>query len=598
MQDKISASVVIVNYNSGEYLRRCLESLTLSDAVLEIVLVDNASQDNSCVCVETLEPGNHEIKLLCNHANVGFATAVNSGVAQTSSDVVVLLNPDSVVHPDSIRVLTEALNDNGNVAIAGGLVFNADGTEQNGCRRREPDLARSALKSVPLLRFILGNNRKGSLDMSREPLPSIPIPVDAVSGSFMGIRRSVFEDMDGMDTDYFLHCEDLDICRVIRDKGYRVLFVPKATVFHQQGGSSGAYPFRVEWYKRNGMLRYFNKHQASGFKAWQRILVHILVTVHFFRTCIVLIVKRLTMRSKDKASQTMPDQQQLPDATKTILITGASSIVGTKLISRLINENFSVIAMSRSKKATSDRKRLRWFNVEYLDKVSEGNFPPIHTMIHLAPIWVLPKLLPQLSRLNINRIIATSSTSLMAKKSGTDKQERDVTSRLARAEDAAWEYASKNDIALTILRATMIYDGVNDKNISKLVRFIKRFGFFLLAGGGGLRQPVHVNDVVAACVRSMNSPSAIGQTYVISGGSVLSYKDMVNELFRGLDKKPNFISVPIGFMRFAMSFIAKIAPGKNLSPAMIDRMQSDLCYSYEKAKTDFAYAPQIFSINN
>jgi len=599
MQDKFSASVVIVNYNSGEYLRRCLESLTGSDTVLEIVVVDNASQDNSYACVETLDSGKHEIKLLCNDANLGFATAVNNGVAQTSSDVVVLLNPDSVVHAGSIRVLTEALNDSDNAAITGGLVFNEDGTEQNGCRRREPDLARSALKSIPLLRFIFGKNNKGSLEMSREPLPAIPVPVDAVSGSFMAIRRSVFAEIGGVDSEYFLHCEDLDICRAVRDKGHRVLFVPKATVFHQQGVSGGSHPYRVEWYKRNGMLRYFSKHQASGFKTWHRTLVHILITAHFARSCTTLFIKRLTASTEDQPLKTPSVQLSFPRNAKTILVTGATSAAAGKLIERLVNEKFNVVALSRSNTPGPKNSGVQWFNVEYLDKVSENNFPSIHAMIHLAPIWALPKLLPQLSRLRVGRIIAISSTSVMAKKAGTDEQERDVASRLAHAEDTVREYADRNEIALTILRATMIYDGVNDKNISKLVRFIKHFGFFPLTGeGGGLRQPVHTNDLVAACVQSMNSPSAIGQTYVISGWSVLSYKDMVNELFRSLNKNPKFIWVPMGFMRFAMSAIAKVAPGKNLSPAMIDRMQSDLCYSYKKANADFAYTPQIFSIQN
>jgi len=314
---------------------------------------------------------------------------------------------------------------------------------------------------------------------------------------------------------------------------------------------------------------------------------------------VTLFIKRLTANSEDQPLTIPPVQQSFSENTKTILITGATSAAGSKLIERLVNQQFNVIALSRSKAPRPENSGVQWFNVEYLDKVSENNFPPIHAMIHLAPIWSLPKFLPQLTRLGVNRIIAIGSTSVMAKKTSTDKHERGVAALLARAEDTAREYANKNEIALTILRATMIYDGATDKNISKLVRFIKRFGFFLFAGdGGSLRQPVHINDLVAACVQSMNSPCAMGQTYVISGGSVLSYKDMVTELFRSLDKKPKFVSASMGFMRFAMSAMAKVAPGKNLSPAMVDRMQSDLCYSYKKASTDFAYAPQIFSIRD
>ncbi len=597
MQDKNTVSVIIVNYNAGDYLRRCLESLFLSDIPLEIVVVDNASHDRSEACVETLDSKNHRVKLLRNTSNVGFATAVNRGVDAASGDVIVLLNPDSTVHPDSIRVLTEALCSNENAAIAGGLVFNENGTEQNGCRRREPDLMRSAAKAIPLLRTILRKQSADALNMAREPLPSIPVPVDAVSGSFMAVKRQVFNETGGMDSSYFLHCEDLDVCRVVRDKGYQVLFVPGAAVFHQQGVSGGSHPYRVEWHKRNGMLRYFNKHHASEYDTWKRMLVSLLVSAHFVRSCLTIFVKGVRTQNNDVPSQVYSEQKNLYGDRKTILVTGASSAVGKELIDRLANEKFNVIAITRSNTTRPATDGLRWFNTEYLHKVSANHFPAIHAMIHLAPIWSLPALLPQLSRLGISRIIAISSTSALAKKTGVDKREREIAAKLSYAEDAAQMYAQKNNIALTILRATMIYDGYSDQNVSSLIRFIKRFGFFLLPGSGsGLRQPVHIDDLVSACIQAMDNSSAVGKTYVISGRHPQTYREMVSALFHYLGKAPRFIAIPPSVMRFAMACLAKIMPGKNLSSAMIDRMQSDLCYSHDEAGVDFNYAPKAFSI--
>ncbi len=596
MSDSLVTSVVIVNYNSGEYLRRCLNSLFGSDTSLEVVVVDNASSDASAECVEGMNASSNELRLLRNDANAGFAAAVNKGVAQTHGDVVVLLNPDSAVNANSIRLLVQALEDNTNAGIAGGLVFNQDGTEQNGCRRREPNFMRGAIKSVSLLRFLLGKNREAALDMTTEPLPSLPIPVDAVSGSFMAIRRRVFDEINGMDTGYFLHCEDLDICRAVRDKGYQVLFVPAASIFHRQGVSGGDHPYRVEWYKRNSMLRYFHKHQASKLNSFQRILISTLVTAHFGRVCLSLFAKRRGLKSTAREVFIEP-ADSLAAESKTLLVTGASSMVGGVLIDQLLDEGFSVIAVSRSKEVQRNNTRFRWFNHEYMHKVNEENFPIVHAVIHLAPIWSLPDFLPSFSRLGVKRIVALSSTSVLAKKISTDLRERDMADLLAQGEQKTIAYSCHHGIALIVIRASMIYDGMKDQNISRLLRFINRYGFFPLAGNGaGLRQPVHVEDVAAACVQSLDGQFAFGKTYTISGGQVLSYKDMINELFYSLSKTPRFLSIPVRGMRRAMSFVFRIVNKSNLSPAMIDRMTADLCYSHAEAAQDFAYQARPFSV--
>ena len=115
--------------------------------------------------------------------------------------------------------------------------------------------------------------------MTDEPLPEKRICVDAVSGSFLMIRRTTFSDVGGMDEDFFLHFEDLDLCRRVRDAGWKVVFVPDISIFHYRGGSSEHSGHRVSWEKHRSMWRYQRKHHGQN--RWLRGLVFFMVWGHF-----------------------------------------------------------------------------------------------------------------------------------------------------------------------------------------------------------------------------------------------------------------------------------------------------------------------------
>ena len=230
-----NASVVIVNYNSGRFLEVCVDSVCRSDCSLEIIVVDNASTDGSADFLSNLTTSDVSLQVIRNEENRGFSAAINRGVGDSKSENILLLNPDCLVFPHTIRLLSEALDADASAGIVGGLVFNFDGSEQRGCRRREPTLARSLGKVFRRHTFAAELNQ---VDMTDEPLPEKRICVDAVSGSFLMIRRTTFSDVGGMDEDFFLHFEDLDLCRRVRDVGWKVVFVPDISIFHYRGGSS------------------------------------------------------------------------------------------------------------------------------------------------------------------------------------------------------------------------------------------------------------------------------------------------------------------------------------------------------------------------
>ena len=247
-----NASVVIVNYNSGRFLEVCVNSVRRSDCSLEIIIVDNASTDGSADFLGNLTASDVSLQVIRNEENRGFSAAINRGVRDSKSENILLLNPDCLVLPHTIRSLCAVFDADASAGIVGGLVFNFDGSEQRGCRRREPTLARSLGKVFQSHLFAAELNQ---VDMTDEPLPEKRICVDAVSGSFLMIRRTTFADVGGMDEDFFLHFEDLDLCRRVRDVGWKVVFVPDISIFHYRGGSSEHSGHRVSWEKHRSMRR-------------------------------------------------------------------------------------------------------------------------------------------------------------------------------------------------------------------------------------------------------------------------------------------------------------------------------------------------------
>ena len=257
-------SAIIVNYNAGPLLRKCVDSLLACPLDIEIIVVDNASSDASLDGLQDLS----QVCVIRNPANVGFAAACNIGVQASSAPFLLFLNPDCFFQPDAIGPLLASLQSDDRVGIVGGLLVNEDGTEQGGGRRAVPTPWRSIVRAFGLQRFA---NRWPKLfydfHLHKQPLPDGPIEVEAISGACMLVKRDVMEDVGLWDEGYFLHCEDLDWCMRLRQKGWKILFVPDARISHALGACSQSRRVFVEWHKHKGMLRFYRKffrHQYPG----------------------------------------------------------------------------------------------------------------------------------------------------------------------------------------------------------------------------------------------------------------------------------------------------------------------------------------------
>ena len=280
-----------------------------------------------------------------------------------------------------------------------------------------------------------------------------------------------------------------------------------------------------------------------------------------------------------------------------LLVTGATSQIGHFLLPRLASEGFDVCAISRSDKTknATAAPSVKWFNQDIAHGLDVTKIGHCSTLIHIAALDLLPDIIESASQLGVKRVIAFSSVSVFIKKDSPSPVERETIRRIIEAERLIQERCKQLGIEWTIFRPTLIYGCGLDKTVTTIANFIRRFGFFPIAGKAkGLRQPVHADDLAEACISALDTPETFNRAYNLSGGESLSYRRMVEKIFEGLGKKPRVISIPLPLLRFALRLIRLVPTYRYVTLEMADRMSGDICFDHDDAKRDFGYSPRGF----
>ncbi|RPH96511.1 MAG: glycosyltransferase family 2 protein [Lysobacterales bacterium] len=275
-----AVDVIVVNFNAGEALLRCIRSVLEQDLPVSLTLVDNASTDGSAERAAAEFGGRPGFSLLRSPDNPGFATAINRAVAlslhpspagdtsppapRPAADYLLILNPDCELAPGALAALCRALAADPAAGLAGPLVTDAAGRARRGTLRRFPDPWKSFLTFSGLWRLGRRWPRFRGVEVDGA-LPDAVTAAEAVSGACMLLRRSAFLAAGCMDARYGLHCEDLDLMYRLRQGGLHCLYVPQARAVHHQGLSSRSRPLWVHWQKHRGMQRFFQKFQARRY---------------------------------------------------------------------------------------------------------------------------------------------------------------------------------------------------------------------------------------------------------------------------------------------------------------------------------------------
>jgi N-acetylglucosaminyl-diphospho-decaprenol L-rhamnosyltransferase len=281
MPESVDVAILIVAADSGASLRECVTRALASNVPVEVIVIDNASRDGVPQALARAHENDERLRVICNHANIGFGPAVNVGARQAHGDTLLVLNPDCLLQPDSVSRLLEVLHVHPGAGVVGAVVCDADGSPDPASRRRDPLLRRSLNEMSG--RAQRDPARYEGVDVPG-PIPQEPIEVENVSGALMLLPSAVFDRLQGFDESYFLHCEDLDLCRRARDAGYTVWLAGGVRVHHGKGGSSRHRPVFVSWHKHHGMWRWFRKFDPAARGPFTRALVWCGIWLHFALT--------------------------------------------------------------------------------------------------------------------------------------------------------------------------------------------------------------------------------------------------------------------------------------------------------------------------
>jgi len=288
---QVKLSIIIVNYNSGEFLRGCLTSIANErpSFPFEIIVVDNCSTDGSAETISLLFP---RIILIKNAINCGFARANNIGILRSVGEYVLLLNPDTIILPGALDRLVAGLEGAPDAGAAGPGILNANRRPQR-TGVVFPSLWNVLCEALFLDQLmpssrLFGRHRQlyRSSDESRY--------VDYLQGSCLIARRSAIDSVGGLDEDYFMYFEETDLCYRFREHGWRTLYLPSASVIHFGGSGTSHYTKeRLRQFHRSYLL-FLRKHRS----ALTRIVFRALLMMRSAIRSLVFIVVGLFNRKR------------------------------------------------------------------------------------------------------------------------------------------------------------------------------------------------------------------------------------------------------------------------------------------------------------
>ena len=256
-------SIVIVTFNSATEIDACLASLAVHAGSVdcETLVIDNASSDGTAAAVRARWPG---VRVLDAGRNLGFAGGSNLGIRQTAGELILLLNPDTVIRPGALETLMAALDARPDAAVAGPRLVDGDGRPELSFGRMISPFAELRQKLL-----VKGNDRGLPLVAEYvDRITSRPRDVGWVSGACLLVRRADAEAIGLLDERYFMYAEDVDFCAAIRARGRAVIFVPASQVVHLRGRSVASSPKTTEMAYRRSQLAFYVKHHP----AWAPVL--------------------------------------------------------------------------------------------------------------------------------------------------------------------------------------------------------------------------------------------------------------------------------------------------------------------------------------
>ncbi len=259
----MNLSILIVNFYSSAFLNTCLESIqqNVKKGTLEIIVVNNSVGDTGFPALIERFP---QARFLNNGHNVGFAKACNQAARLANGDHFLFLNPDIVLTPNTIELMSEYLANHPEAGAIGPKVLNTDGSLQFSCRGF-PTFWTGLFNRYSLLTKWFPENPYSRQYLMLDYDHAYLKEVDWISGCCLMIDRKVFFDIGQFDENYFLFNEDVDLCKTLKKSGYKIVYFPEGQVTHHIGSSDKSLNPATTIKRHLGMSYYFRKHHNSPF---------------------------------------------------------------------------------------------------------------------------------------------------------------------------------------------------------------------------------------------------------------------------------------------------------------------------------------------
>jgi GT2 family glycosyltransferase len=290
----VDLSIIIVNWNSVDYLRKCLNSIykNVKDINQEIIVVDNASYDG---CAEIMEKEFKKVKFIQCSANIGFARANNLAFEKSLGKVLLFLNPDTEVIDNAIQTMYSFLLQNRDAAIVGCKLLNTDYSMQMNCILPLPNLMNEVL-DIGILKTMFYKRKIFGIQSLFEHNDQ-PQRVGVINGACIMIKREIFEKIDKFSTSYFMYSEDVDLAYKVKKSGYYSYFLPMVSIVHHGGKStiSKKNAFFSALLLRESRWLFFKRTKGAIYAQIYRI---IFIAVSLIRIIMILILLPLSLFNK------------------------------------------------------------------------------------------------------------------------------------------------------------------------------------------------------------------------------------------------------------------------------------------------------------
>lgn len=277
MSDKIELSAVIVTWNSEKEIEKCLESVAAASKEIksEIIVIDNNSEDRTQEVVMDMIKSNSGIKFIQNNDNKGYTKACNQGLEIAAGENILLLNPDTILNSSCIELLIKKLNSDSKTGAVAPQLLNPDSTIQFSCRTF-PEY-RDLFFEMTLISSLFSKSRFFSRWKMNYFSHNIESPVDQPMAAALMIKRDVLLTAGNFDERYNMFFNDVDLCKKIHDKGYKIIFYPEAKIIHEKGIS--IYKDRERMIKvwSEDCLKYFRKYHYN-FILYNLLLISLKIT--------------------------------------------------------------------------------------------------------------------------------------------------------------------------------------------------------------------------------------------------------------------------------------------------------------------------------